>query len=190
MNYLQHDIWVKYPLSPEGHNVPMRQCEYKVEIDSLENTQNIQFYGWCRGKLDMLYQLSDPAQIDKHIEYFKHYNIKYQSRAYKNSSHQVTGADMTITPALPIRMQFQADIPNQCINLTLVNLPSLGTRKQRLRPEMFDEQFFDNIGHFILREKEDFLKLDISDVEKQHIRNLVEQEQLRREWELKQAQDK
>jgi hypothetical protein len=189
LNYLEHEIWVDYPLSPAGHRVPMRQMDYKVEIDSLENTQNIALYAWCRGKLELLYQLSDPVQIDKHVEYFKHYNIKHQSRAYKNANHQVVGADITIKTELPIRVQFDADLPNQCIKLTLLNLPALGTRVLRLNPQALDDQFCDDLGRFILREKDEFLSLDISDEEKQRIRNLVEKEQRLREWELKRAQE-
>jgi hypothetical protein len=57
---------------------------------------------------------------------------------------------------------------------------------QGLLPQFIDERFIDDLGHFILRQKEDFLRLNISDQEKQHIRYLVEQEQRRREWELRQ----
>jgi len=189
LNYLKNEIWVQYPLTPAGHQVPMRQSDYKVEIDSLENTQSIIFYGWCRGKLDLLYQLGDPAQVEKHIEYLNHFNIKHQSRAYKNDLHQIIGADMTVKPELPIRLHFQADIENQCIKLTLVNLPALGTTVLRLRPQAIDEKFIDDLGHFILRDKSDFLRLDISDEEKERIKNLVEKEQRLREWELKKAQE-
>jgi len=185
LNYLDQDLWVQYPLTLAGHQVPLRQAEYKIEIDSLENTENITFYGWCRGKLDLMYQIGDVAQLDKHIEYFKHYNIKFQNRNHINDKHQTVGSDITVKTELPIRLNFQADIANRCIKLTLTNLPVLGSTVLRLRPEGINDNFIDNLGHFILREKDDFLRLDISSAEKEHIRFLVEQEQRRRELEMR-----
>lgn len=186
LNYLEHELWVQYPLSPEGHSVPMRQCDYAISIDSLDNTRTITFSAMCKGKLDLKYQLKDPKQVLKHQEYMKHYDIKYQCRAYQNHMYQVTGADMTIKSELPVRLQFSADIANKCVKLSMLNLPGLGSRVQGLLPQFVDNRFIDDLGHFVLRQKEDFLRLNISDEEKQHIRYLVEQEQRLRDWELRQ----
>jgi len=189
LNYLNKDLWVEYPLSPAGHKVPMRQADYKVTIDSLDNTQDITFYARCSGKMDVLYKIGDPTVLEKHVQYFKHYNIKYQSRSYQNEYHQIVGADISIKTELPVRLQFQADIENQCIKLTLVNLPVLGSTLLKLRPHAMDDKFIDDLGHFILREKDDFIRLDISDIEKEHIRTLVEHDQRQRDWEIRIARD-
>jgi len=185
LNYLNQETWVHYPLSPAGHKVPMRQSDYKVVIDSLENTQDITFYASCKGKLDLLYKIADPSVLEKHVLYFKHFNIKYQNRNYQNDYHQIIGSDITIKTELPIHLRFQADIENQCVKLTMTNLPVLGSMVLRIRPEGLDDKFIDDLGHFILREKDDFLRLDISEIEKQHIRTLVEKDQRQRDWEMR-----
>ena len=135
-----------------------------------------------------MFQVGDPKLVDKQEDFLKEYNLRYQCRRYKNDSHQVVGADFVVQTDISIRLQFQADIESKCIRLTIVNLPKLGSRRFQLRPEQLDEAFFDDLGHFILREKDDFLTLDISESEKARIREQVQKEMQERHAELKQAE--
>lgn len=184
LNYLQPDVRVMYPFNAEGNRLQLSQANYVVEIDSLDNTQDIAFSCRCKGKRELLFQTGDPQLVDKHEDFLKHYNFKYQCRRHKNEKHQVIGADFSVATDIAVRLRFQADIENQCVRLTVVNLPNLGSRHFQLRPRQLDDPFLDELGRFILRENDEFLSLDISDTEKECIRQQLQKEIQERQAEL------
>jgi len=84
---------------------------------------------------------------------------------------------------VPVMFGFVANIEQGCVDLSIRNFDNLGLRKLSIKPGDITDKYMDRIGRYLLREQEDFFKLDISDGAREQIRNRLrnEREQLERE---------
>jgi hypothetical protein len=85
---------------------------------------------------------------------------------------------------VPVTFSFVANIELGCIDLSIRNFDHLGLRQIQIKPGDVTEAFMDNIGRYLMRQREDFYKLDISDDERERIRLRVREEQAQRDREL------
>jgi len=83
-----------------------------------------------------------------------------------------------------INVSFIGDIETSSVNLLMSNFEQPGTIRHVLKARHLDRDFLDKLGAYLLRKDDNFLNLDISDDHKQTIRQMLEEEQRRREEEI------
>jgi len=188
LNYIKPDIRVSYCINAADLKAELQQQNYSIEIDSIENTQLVSLSFQCVGDADINFSASDVQLIKKHIEYLNHYHLKYNHTENKNANHQVINATFAVKAVIPIAFQFQVDIDNSCLNFSFINFEGLGTQKYSLKHQQLTEDFFDDLGRFILRQKENIFKIDITDAAKEQIRAQIAEEQRQRSEELQEAE--
>lgn len=188
LNYIKPDIQVEYQLNAEGLNVALKQENYKIQVDSVNETRLVNFRFECSNPKDLAFVAGDKLSIDKNIEYLQRYNLQYQCKRNKDEKFEVTNAQFTVKCMVPVLFMFKGNIENSSIDLICSNFDGLGTIRHAFKAHHFDDIFFDNLGRFILREYPEFLKLNISDHAIEQIRAQIAEEQRQRQEELKQAE--
>jgi len=188
LNYIKPDIRVPYCINAAGLKTELQQQNYSIEIDSIDNTQLVSVSFQCIGDADIRFAAADVKLVKKHIDYLNQNNLKYSCKENKNVNHQVTSAAFVVKSIIPIVFHFQVDIDNSCINFSFINFEGLGTQKYAVKHQQLTEGFFDDLGLFMLRKKENFFKIDLSDEAKEQIRAQIAEEQRQRSEELKEAE--
>jgi hypothetical protein len=188
LNFIKPDIQVPYRLNAEGLKVTLKQENYKIQVDSVNETKLATFRFECGNPKDLAFVAGDKLSIDKNIEYLQRNNLQYQCKRNKDEKFEVTHAQFNVKCAVPVTFVFKVNIENSSIDLICTNFDGLGTSRHAFKARHFDEKFFDDLGRYILRENPDFLKLTISDDAIEQIRAQIAKEQRQRQEELKQAE--
>jgi hypothetical protein len=188
LNFIKLDIQVPYQLNAEGLNVALKQENYKIQVDSVNETKLATFKCECANAKDLAFVAGDKLSIDKNIEYLQRFNLQYQCKRNKDEKMNVTNAQFLVKCFVPITFVFKANIENSSIDLICTNFDTLGTTRHAFKAQHFTKTFFDDLGRYILRENPEFLKLNISEDAIEQIRAQIAEEQRQRQEELKQAE--
>ena len=188
LNYIKPDIQVDYQLNAEGLKVALKQENYKIQVDSVNETRLVNFRFECSNPRDLAFVAGDKLSIDKNIEYLQRFNLQYQCKRNKDEKLDVTNAQFTVKCVVPIVFMFKGNVENSSIDLICNNFDGLGILRHAFKAHHFNETFFDNLGRFILRENPEFLKLNISEDAIEQIRAQIAEEQRQRQEELKHAE--
>ena len=189
LNFINSDIQVPYQLNAEGLKVELKQQNYKIQVDSTNNTKLINFRLECSKPKDLEFVAGDKQSVDKNIEYLQRYNLQFQCKRNKDENLNVINGQFTVKCVVPVVFVFQGNVENSSIDLICTNFDTLGSLKHSFKAHHFDEKFFDELGRFIIRENPEFLKLNISDDALEQIRAQIAAEHRQREEELKRAED-
>jgi hypothetical protein len=83
-----------------------------------------------------------------------------------------------------ISIQFIGNQDSSYIQLLLGNFEGPGVIKRNIEAKNINKDFLDKLGRYVLREDNKLFALDISERDKQAIREMVEKERAKRELEI------
>ena len=184
LNYVTPDIPVTYEL-PEKRMLPeLSQKNYVVKVDSSENISSVTLRFSCEAEGTLFIQEDEKGKFEKLKDFLYQHKLNYHTRQHKDEQQAVVGGDVTIEKKVPVLFQFDADIDNSCILLWIRNFEKLGTRKIILLPSQVHEQFLDDLGRYILRRSDTFMKLELAEEQRDKIREKIERDKAQKEQEM------
>ena len=160
---LQPDVQVNYNLKGYGNLTGLGQGGYELRADSRDKMTNLVLGFYCTGEEEIKFQLETRQQVEQQKEYFKQHDLAYSSRDYRDERHEITHAQFSFEPRIRVSFEFQLAKDLATIMLTVRHYDGLGTRRYQLEPARIDGVFLDELGKYILRLDNTFLKLDISE---------------------------
>lgn len=188
LNYIEPEITVPYIFNADNLEVSLLQHDYNVRIDSNTETKLVTFMFICNHTVEVAFKADDHTSMKNHQAYLDKYNFHYQTRELRNDNREVTGANFTVKPSIPVKFVFEADIDNSCIKLTYTNFDHMGVRTRLFKPEEFNEEIFDQIARYIIRENHTFMDTAISGDALEQIKTRVKKERSQRLEELQEAE--
>jgi hypothetical protein len=120
------------------------------------------------------------ALFDKH-------RIPAMLDAKKDSVGAVNQAVFRARGKIPLSMSAQTDLSTGVLKLTLVNFEDLGQTIKTFSADQFNEQLFDQIGHYVARKDNELTKEKLPDGVLKKLRHTAQQNEMRRKWEEKLA---
>lgn len=188
LNYLNKDTPVHYPVMPDGTMQAFNQSEYKVTIDSATEIKNINLRFFCNLEKPLCFDIENEERIERYTDVLNSYRIPFDRKDKKDNDFKLIKAAFEVTGPITTHIIFKGDVENSQVEMLLTNMEKPGTQKHIIKGRHITEAFVDGLGKYILRENPEFLKLDIDDEDKEKIRQRVQEEQLRREKELEEAE--
>jgi len=174
LEILQTDVRVDYNLKGYGNLLGLRQEAYELHADSRENMTNLSLGYYCVGEGEIKFELDTRQQVEQQKDYFRQHDLAYTSRDYRDERHNITHALFTLEPRIRVVFDFQLSKDLVTILLTVRNYEGLGTHRYQLEPSRIDGDFLDELGKYILRRDNRFLKLDISENFRENLRQQLE----------------
>jgi hypothetical protein len=181
LNYVKPDTVAKYVVNAAGLEAEFKQGDYKVQVDSTTDTNYISIRCICSRPTMIEFIIEDPSVINKHKNFLNERGLNYQVYPRNNGE---PGARITIEPEIAAELYFKGNREQGTVELQVINFESLGRRSRVLQIKDINEQFLDGLDRFLIRENDNFFKLDIDDKAKEEIRARVQEEQRRRQEEL------
>ena len=177
-----------YPFKPEGKMVTLLQQGYKVYADSIPEPRQITLSFSCSLANPAVYEINGRGPALAQSELLERYQFKYEKLELKDQRQVLTGAKFKLVGPLQIKFVLQFDDNKRIIKLLLSNFVGPGTSQYNLNPEKLDEAFLDHLGKYILRKESGLFKEELSDDVKEMLRKKLQEEQMQREAELKEAE--
>ncbi|MBF0219359.1 MAG: hypothetical protein HQL49_07505 [Gammaproteobacteria bacterium] len=183
------EITTDYLLPGLGKLTGLSQSLFKINVDSSENLRELtlQFsagYGDSR-----LFTLHSATAAEEARSFFDKYRIRYVDWALRDEKNpdQIIGAKIEAHILLPMVFQFNADVENGLIRLSLLNFNHLGVRRLSYTPEKINDNWLDELGYFLLRKRATLHSREISEESREVLRESVRREQEQREREVQEA---
>ena len=188
LNYLDSDTTAHYPIAPDQGLRSFRQAGYKVTIDSSSNIKNITLKFNCHLDSKLEFEVEGKERIDTYNDWLNEYNLKFHRKDFKDENYELLSSRFSLEGPINVAVHFVGDVENSGVSLFLRNMEKPGLSKYVLKARHLSRDFMDELARYLLREDEKFLNLDISDTEKQTIREKLQQEKAKREQELLEAE--
>ncbi|MFO7602405.1 MAG: hypothetical protein R6X06_01170 [Gammaproteobacteria bacterium] len=177
LEVVQPDTPVAYPLKGYGTLENLVQANYKLTTDSREDMRRVTLAFSCEAKGTVSFNVEGKPQVERLRELLMVCKLAFTSREYRDDRHNLVSAQFNVEAKVPVLFNFELAENKTTINLTIRNFEGLGTHVYRLQPEMIDEQLLDQMGLYILRADNHFLRLDMSEEERDRLRQRLSGEQ-------------
>lgn len=184
LNYLEHPTIARYPFLPGNEYVELTQSQYKAVIDSTKTTKNITLNFECHFPEPLLVDVDGKDRIEGYSDVLKNYKIKFDRRDEKDKDYKLVRSHFSVEGPVFAMVNFMGDIEKSCVNLFMRNVEKPGITKHVLKPEHLNNEFMDRLAKYLIRESDDFLKLDMDENAKDEIRKKLQEVQQQREQEL------
>ena len=184
LNIIKPETIVEYPILPGGQKQSFRQGEYKVDVDNHQQIKEIKFTFKAELEKPITLKVKGEDNVKKQAELLASYKILCQRKDFKDNNYKHTHSDFIISGPVNITIQFVGDVETSSVQLFLGNFETPGIAKRILDLKNLNQEFLDKFGRYILREDNKLFSLDISEKDKQAIREMVEKERLKREQEI------
>ncbi|MBD3619575.1 MAG: FHA domain-containing protein [Chromatiales bacterium] len=185
LEVVQPKVPVDFRIRDVGVLEGLLQGGYRVSRDGdAQSTQRVSFSCLLESRRHYRFELSIPGQVDNWLTQLRAQGLKVdhaQVLEENSIGHRVW---INIAGHVPVRLRFEADIGNESILLLIQNYEEMGESRHRIRPEQIDEAFFDELGRYILRKPNRFLKLEVPAEVRDRLRRRIEEDQKRKRDEL------
>jgi hypothetical protein len=188
LNYVKFDVSASYALETYGALEGMKQSAYSVSTDSRDNMTSIVLAFWCTGDGRIEIPVIGKRDIDRYSEYLRIHRLAYKTRMRRDTAQREMGADFIVENKIPVEFEFKVDIETSTIVLRIFNFERLGARTIRIRPQEVDRAFVDRLAEYVVRERDDFVQIEMDEDKRRQIREQLEREKQFREQELAMAE--
>ncbi len=106
----------------------------------------------------------------------------------KDDAGEMISATFRPRGKIPMNATFYADAESGMVKMSFTNFDTLGTVVKTVKPAEFNEQLFDEIGKFITGEPSTLFRETLPDDFRKQLAQKLQQDQLRRKWEAKIAE--
>jgi len=190
LNFVKPVITAPYTLTASGIKRNLTQGSYKISTDSSEEMKQIILVFYCSDEENVEFDIDNKKNIEKHIEYLQRYKLQYTSQQYRDDTHEISFAKFSLESKVKITILIEGDVQESCIHLKFNNFQDLGLLKRDVQAEQITEDFLDEMGKYLIRESHNFMKLDLSNHDRQRLQQKVRREELRRKMELLELEKK
>jgi len=150
---------VSYKLSTDDYGGHTKYDELKQVI--------IKFY--CEGEGVFNLEVNSQHEIDQTVALFTAKKVPFEwSRNYNSVDN--SSATFEVTRKIPVRLAFSVDYDKSIINLQINNHLNFDTIQRSYKADEISEEFLDQLANFLLRKNNDFIAIEISDEEREQIR--------------------
>ena len=188
LNYLKPDISVDYEFPGFGVLEALKQGEYGMVKGRQEILKQVPFKFLCKSKDNLTFKVEGKKQLHNIMQELDRAGIRFSAKKARGSNNDVIGAEMNVEPVIPVSILFEGVLETSGINLTITNYDHFFSATTFLNPEQVTDEFLDELGKYILRKPNTFLKSTLADEKKIEIQNMVREAEARRLREFREAE--
>ncbi len=114
---------------------------------------------------------------------FQRYRLGAPLAAAKDASGEVASATFKAKGRIPLEARMSSDTTSGHLRLAFTNFDGLGTVVKLVPAERVNDDLFDEIGRYLMREPNDLMREALSDDYRDALRARVREQEVRRRWE-------
>jgi len=175
LQYLQNPIEVidyseKYPMLGQ-----LVQRNYKLSTDKhggmvhFDKLKEIHLRYFYVGEGIMDYTVKNQADVEQQIQFLTAKKVPFEWSRQHNSIEK-SSAIFQIERKIPVKINFTVDYDNSLINLDILNHHNFSYIKKSYKASEITEVFLDQLVKFLLRKKNNFIKEEMNEQEREILR--------------------
>jgi hypothetical protein len=133
-------------------------------------------------------QVQGAPKIRTLNSFFQKARLAGIAESKKDEAGDVVQATFRARGKVTLNVTVAADAEGGVARLSFTNFDALGTVTKTASPQQFDEKLFDEVGRFIARETNTLFRETLPEDFRKQLAQKVQQEQLKRKWESKIAE--
>ncbi|MES9947152.1 MAG: hypothetical protein ABW080_19550 [Candidatus Thiodiazotropha sp.] len=187
LKILDYEVRHAYTLPGIGIVTDLRHNSYVVNADSSDNPKAVRIRFSCTADNEAEYAVMPKSKADETCSFLEAQKMRYSEWPIRDYEQRIIGLNFQLQTEIKVSFLFQADLDIGVIKLYISNFNGFRLDKSMVQPEMVNDAWLDNLGHFLLRKRADLYDLDIDESHKDAIRKNLEDDSRRRDQELQQA---
>jgi len=190
LGFLKPKVAVRHELSGYGTVVAYYDHEYELRINSQPTAKEItlNFNAAIASEECPLVEVQGAPKIKALATLFQKYRLGNVGEVKKDDNGEVTSASFRPRGKIPLSSVVSADADSGQVRISFTNFDSLHVLAKAFPPAQFNEALFDEVGRFIARETSSLFREALSDDYRKQLQQKIQQENLKRKWESKIAQ--
>ena len=117
--------------------------------------------------------------------FFQRHRIGGMLAPRKDTAGDIVAATFRAKGRIPLGAVFHADAESGQLRMSFSNFDGLGTTTKSVSPAQVDEDLYEQIGRFLLREPNSLLREDLPEAYRQQLRSKIQQQEIKRRWETR-----
>jgi hypothetical protein len=176
LNYIKPDIRASYDIPGFGLLNNVQQGNYQISKGRKQFLEKIPFHFSCTSPQTITRGIQDNRELSAALERLDRAGLKYECKKSLGRDNQPRGGVIDLIGYVPISIVFKGQMDSADIHCTIKNYFVIDQIRSVFQPEAINDAFFEEFGNFILREKNNFLTVELSEQQRAHFSDLVKQE--------------
>lgn len=183
LKVLKPDIVVDFPLPGSGMLRGLRQGEYEV-VAGGSPLESVVVRYTLRNDRRAEFELKGIASLETWLENLKRQGLEVHSARLTDGTATGLRAQVAIEGFVPVGLRFKMDLENGVLLLIVRNYDDLVDRRHVIRPEQVDGEFLEELGKYILRKPNRFLRREVPTEVRERLRKRLEEDKRQKEAEV------
>ncbi len=182
--YLKREIYANYKVEGVGDISDLLQGEYKVSTDSTHNMKRVAVSFVCSKNEIIEFDVKGEKAVEQQVSYLLSHKLDFEQKRKRTLNASVSESRFTLKCTIPVTIALEVNVEKAEVYLKIYNFDGLGLNQRTVKTEDIDDSFMDNLGRYVLRQDENFLRHELSRDELARIRKNLMKEEKRRAKEL------
>jgi len=152
------------------------QSQYKINTDGyggfadFDRLQQINVTFFLVGAGEFSYTLEGQSRIEQEIAFLHEKRVPFE---WKNTltPSSVRAASFTVQRRIPVLFRFAVALEVSLIQFSIYNHEAFSVFKKSFEPEALDDQWLDDMSHYLLRRNDQFIRLELPEAHRRHIQH-------------------
>ena len=181
-------IQQRYEIPGYGTVIALIAHDYVVRLNAINKGSievSLSFNANVQSELCPSIDVQGVSRVQTIKALFDKHRIPALLDAKKDASGAINQAVFRARGKIPLSIVALAELSTGQLKLSLSNFEDLGTSIKNYTAEQFNEQLFDQIGHYLARKDNELTKEKLPDSVMKKLRQTAQQNEMRRKWEEK-----
>ena len=179
-----------FKLAGYGDVIGYLEHDYELKINSQPMSKEITLTVTCTVATEECapLEVQGAAKVKATNAAFQKHRLAGMAESKKDDAGEVTHATFRPRGKIPLSANIAADAESGMVRMTFNNFDGFGTLTRSVAPPQFTDQLFDDLARYVAREPSNLFREDLPDDFRKQLQQMVQQEQLKRKWENKIAE--
>ena len=182
---LQPRTPMRYEIPGYGEIVGYIEHHYELKDDRQPSSREITIAFPCTIATEECpsVEIEGASRVRAVAGVFQRHRIGGMLAPRKDASGEIVGATFRAKGRIPLSATFHADIESAQLRMSFSNFDGLGTTSKSIPAAQVDQDLYDEIGRYLMREPNALLREDLPEAYRKQLRSKVQQQEIKRRWE-------
>lgn len=178
---------IAYTIPGYGELNGLTQGNYSIRTDSELQTKRVILCFICASPKEIQFSVHGTSEVEDLNAFLRKHHIQYSEWGLRDQDRKLIGATFQLKFQIEATFQFDADVENGRIILTIRNFEEFNLTQKSYKAEQITDEWLDSIGRYILRMQKELHLDNVPEETLEKIRQQLKTENLEREQELEAA---
>ena len=184
---LQPRTRLRFAVPGYGDIVGYVEHEYRLSEERQASSRDIQLEFPCAIASEECpsVDVEGASRVRAIAGFFQRHRIGGMLAPRKDPAGDIVAATFRAKGRIMLSAQFHADAETAMLRMSFTNFDVFETTVKSIAPAQVDDDLYEQIGRFLLREPNTLLREDLPEAYRKQLRSKVQQQEIKRRWEMR-----